>query len=195
MELLEINFSEEYARRVRKAMPRKHVPTALGLVISGVLMFLAIFYVYLFLRQGNLERNRRALQQLRGRASEADGLLQLQERLEREAKVIEAWGRARLEVAPCWLQLARLTPDALYFTRIEVGSEDTQKGARRMIVRGRAVGPSGEGELLRFLGQLKRDAVMTGAFATITLTAVSTEEDEKVFAIECERETSDGGGR
>ncbi|MCX7847281.1 MAG: PilN domain-containing protein [bacterium] len=187
MPLLEINFSEEHARRVRKAMPRKHVPTALGVVIASVLMLLAVFYLYLFSREGTLTRQKRALEELEGRAKEAVALEALREELAEKVGVLEKWERERLRLAPCWLELARVTPEAIYVTRIEVSGDRADAGPERMLIRGRAMGVGSEAAVLRLLSDLKRAEVFTSSFALVTLTGISTEGDEKVFSIECVR--------
>lgn len=185
--LIEINFSEEFVRRVRKAAPRKHIPTALGIVIAAILIFLSVFYLFLFSREGALERNKAALDKLKGPSAEAEKLLTLQSRLQAQASVLDTWDAARLVLAPRWLQLARLAPDSLYLTHIELSGDDPSAGAQRLLLRGRAPGPAGETVILRFLASLKRDHLFTNTFPSIALAAVTTEQDEKVFAIELSR--------
>jgi len=185
--LIEINFSEEFSRRIRKAAPRKHIPTALGVVIAAILVFLSVFYLYLFSREGTLSRNKAALEQLKGKAEESDQIQALHARLQAQASVFDAWEASRLTLAPRWLQLARLAPDGLYLTHIEFSGDDPHTYDQRLLLRGRAAGTAGETVILRFLASLKRDALFTNAFASITLAAVATEQDEKVFAIELSR--------
>lgn len=185
--MIDINFSEEFARRARKAAPRKHIPTALGIVIAAILVFLSVFYLFLFSREGALERNKAALNKLKGPSAEAEQLQALQSRLQAQAAVLTTWEAARLALAPCWLQLARLAPDGLYLTHIELSGDDPSAGAQRLLLRGRAAGPAGETVILRFLSNLKRDALFTNTFPSIALAAVTTEQDEKVFAIELSR--------
>jgi len=185
--LIEINFSEEFSRRVRKAAPRKHIPTALGIVIAAILVFLSVFYLFLFSREGTLSRNKAALAQLKGMAEESDQIKALHARLQAQAAVFDAWDASRLALAPPWLQLARLAPDGLYLTHIELSGDDPRAHAQRLLLRGRAISTAGETAILRFLASLKRDPLFTNAFSTITLAAVSTEQNEKVFAIELSR--------
>ncbi len=185
--MIEINFSEEFTRRARKAVPRKHIPTALGIVVAVTLIFLSVFYLFLFSREGALTRNRRALDSLKNQAEESDKFQKLQAALTQQAAVYDAWDAGRLALAPRWMQLARLAPDALYLNQIEFTSDDPRSGGQRLLVRGRAAGPAGETVILQFLAQLKRDAFFSNAFAAITLAAVATDGDEKVFAIELSR--------
>lgn len=185
--MIEINFSEEFSRRLRKAAPRKHIPTALGIVITAVLVFLSVFYVFLFSREGTLSRNKAALNQLKSQTAESEQLQALHTRLQAQASVYDAWNATRLAVAPRWLQLARLAPDGLYLTHIELSGDDPRANAHHLLIRGRAAGPAGETVILRFLASLKRNALFTNAFSSIDLAAVATEQDEKVFAIELSR--------
>lgn len=185
--MIDINFSEEFARRVRKAAPRKHIPTALGIVIAAILVFLSLFYLYLFSRQGALERSKAALNQLTAPTAEADHLQALLSRLQAQASALDAWDASRFAFAPCWLHIARLAPDGLYLTHIELSGDDPRAGAQRLLLRGRAIGPAGETVILRFLSSLKRDPLFSNVFPSVALAAVATEQNEKVFSIELAR--------
>jgi len=82
-----------------------------------------------------------------------------------------------------WIELAKLTPNDIYITEISITPDDNNADSQNMTINARATGAVGESVVLLFLDKLKKCAAYTNTFNDITLSAVYSDNDEKVFSI------------
>ena len=185
--LIEINLSPGLKQRQKKKTPRTRTSNAIGIAISALLLCVAVFYVFVFVREHRLKRIKANFEQLKTPYSEVEKYRELHDRLAEKKRVLEACRTRWVRWSDQWLELARLTPETVYLVCIELSNADKRGDSQRLTLRGRAAGAAGESVVLHFLEQLKRSSLFTNAFSSMTLSAVYTEGDEKVFSIELMR--------
>jgi hypothetical protein len=185
--LIEINLSEEFERLRKKTMPRKQVPAALGFAIATIIGLLAVFYTFVYIQTGQLSRTKSQLSALSKPLGDAITYQARYDSLRARASALDTWHAARTTWAARWLQLAKLTPEYVYLTEVQITPVDAQANSQRLVLRGKSFGTAGESDVLRFVDNLKRATTFTNCFNSVTLASVASEKSEKVFTLEVQR--------
>lgn len=185
--LIEINLSEEFERRRRKNMPRKQVPAALGTAIAATIASLAVFYIFVTIQANQMGRAKTQLNAIAKTVQDANIYQTKYDSLRARAQALDAWHAARVAWARRWLQIANVTPEFVYLTEVLIEPVDANASTQHVVLRGRAFGAAGEGDVLRLVNNCKRAALFTNYFNSVTLASVTSEGTEKSFTVELQR--------
>jgi hypothetical protein len=185
--LIEINLSEEFERRRRKSMPRKQVPAALGAAIAVTIASLAAFYIFVTIQAGQVGRTKSQLQAIAKTLQDANTYQTRYDSLRARERALNAWHVARVAWASRWLHIANVTPEFVYLTEVLITPVDVNANTQRLVLRGRAFGAAGEGDVLRLVNNCKHAALLTNYFTSVTLASVTSEGAEKTFTVELQR--------
>ena len=114
---------------------------------------------------------------------EAQKLQKLYDKLSVKNDALNKCKARRLNLAEKWIELAKITPDDIYITKITIMPANKSADCQNMTISARATGAVGESVVLLFLDRIKNSARYSNTFNDITLSAVYSDNDEKVFSI------------
>jgi len=187
IQLIEVNLSEELARRSHRKAARVHVPMSVGVILAVSLVLLAVFHLVVYFREQGYDRRQAELRELTQPSKEAEKLQAYLDQLQSQSDVLAAWDKARIDWARCWRALSVLLPDSAVLTSILIEHGDAVGEKPRLVLNGRVKGASGESIVLGFIDRLELEPVFTSTFNDVVLSSIHSEEDEKVFTVELTR--------
>jgi hypothetical protein len=187
IQLVEVNLSEELARRSERKASRVHMPWSVGTLLVVTVLLLTGFHMMVYFREQSYNRAQAEFKELGEPSEEAEQLQELLLELQGRVALLQTWRVAKVTTAARWRALSQLLPDTAHLTRIELSHTGPAGDVPRLALTGRAQGEQGESVVLGFMDRLKSEPVFTNAFSKVVLSSIQTENDEKVFTIELTR--------
>ena len=187
--LIQINLSHENEAK-RKVRPQQSkISNMIGLSVAIILVFIAIFYLYATLKNQKTTQLKNNFKSIEKKYIEAEKLEKLYDKINLKYNALNKCKNERIVLADKWLELAKLTPENIYITEIKFSPLDNNADFFNMIIKARAVNAVDESLVLKYLDNIKGSSFFTNTFKTITLSAVYSDDNEKVFSIEMSQKT------
>jgi hypothetical protein len=186
-QLVEVNLSEEHARRSERKASRVHMPKSVGAILVGAVLLMAGFHLFVYFREQGYNQAETELAELAEPSAAAEELQQ--QLLDLQAQVAELgdWVSNQVIWARTWRALSQLLPDEAFLTSVELDATAARGTDPRLILGGRTQGEAGESVVLSFIDGLESDAAFNSVFGSVILSSIRTESGEKVFTIEMTR--------
>jgi len=182
--LIQINLSSENEAKRKTRPQQSKLSNIIGLSVAVILVFIAIFYFYATLKNQKTTQLRNNFKSIEEKYIEAEKLEKLYNKLNVKFNALNNCKSRRINLAEKWLELAKLTPDNIYITEISFLPLDKEANNFNMIIKARAVNTVDESLVLKYLDNIKKSTFFTNTFNTITLSAVYSDANEKVFSIQ-----------
>jgi cell division protein FtsL len=169
----------------RKKRPQQSkASNIIGIIASVIILLVAVFYLYVALRTKKVKQLENDYDRIEKPFIEANKLSELNNTLSKKIDVFNNCKSGRINWADKWLELAKITPENIYITNIEIQETDKKANNQKMIIKARAASLVDESAVLQFLDCIEKNAVFTNDFKEISLSAVYLDGDEKAFSIE-----------
>lgn len=181
--LIHINLSSENDLKRKKRPQQTKASNAIGIIASVIILLMASFYIYATLKAHKTKQLKSNYKNIETKFAEAQKLQELYDKLNVKYNALKECKVRSLNLSEKWIELAKLTPNDIYITEISITPDDNNADSQNMTINARATGAVGESVVLLFLDKLKKCAAYTNTFNDITLSAVYSDNDEKVFSI------------
>jgi len=183
--LIEINLSEKFKQRKKKSEPLLKFPNVVGILVVVIIFIFAITHLLLYVRKSNFKKMNTEYSRLKKPAKETSELIKMSKILEEKYKILNSCAENWIHLGGKWLELAKLTPDAIYLQEIKISNENKPNGKKNILIYGRASGKEGESIILKYLEALKTSKIFNKDFQVqkIKLSPIYTEGNEKIFSI------------
>ncbi len=182
--LININLSDINAAKLKKRPQQSKTSNVIGITAALIIIFIAFFYLYVTLRTKNVKILKNEYSGIEKPFIEVNKLIKLKNKLSLKAVALNKYKSGRINCADKWLELAKLTPEKIYITGIELLQNAKQADIQKMVIKARAENSVDESVILEFLDRLEKSAVFTNTFKEISLSSVYSDGDEKAFSIE-----------
>lgn len=182
--LIKINLSNIKKAKRHKRPEQNKTSNIIGVIASIIIILVAAFYLYVSSRMKTVRRLENDYGRIEKTFIEANKFSELNDILNQKVGTLNKCKSRRIDLADKWLELAKLTPENIYLTAIEILPTDKQADVQKMIINARAENSVDESAILHFLDLLEKKPGLTNFFKKITLSAVYSDGDEKAFSIE-----------
>ena len=182
--LIQINLSNVKEAKRHKRPQQNKASNIIGVIASIIIILVAAFYLYVSLKMKTVKQLENDYGRIEKTFVEANKLSELNNKLKGKVDTLSKCRSERIDLADIWLELAKLTPENIYLTAIEMLPTDKQADIQKMVINARAENSVDESAILHFLDLLEKNTKLTNSFKAITLSAVYSDGDEKAFSIE-----------
>ena len=182
--LIQINLSSVNKAKRNKKSQQSKASNIIGIIALIIIILAAAFYFYVNLKTKKIERLKNEYSLIEKTFVEANKLSELNDKLNEKVNTLNNCKSRRINLADKWLELAKLTPENICLTGIEIIPTDKLADSQKIVINARADNAVDESAILQFLDILERSVVLSNSFKDITLSAVYSDGDEKAFSIE-----------
>ena len=182
--LIQINLSSANETKRRKRPQQSKASNVIGIIASIIIFFVAVFYFYVTIRVKKVNRLKNEYSRIEKPFIEINKLSELNDKLNLKINTLNKCKAGRINLADKWIGLAKLTPENIYITDINILPIDKNADQQKIIIKARAADSVDESAVLHFFSLLESSTVLTNSFKDIALSAVYSDGDEKVFSIE-----------
>ncbi len=182
--LIQINLSSVNKAKRNKKSQQSKASNMIGIIALIIIILAAAFYLYVNSKTKKIERLKNEYSRIENTFVEANKFSELNDILNEKVDTLNNCKLRRIDLADKWLELAKLTPENIYLTGIEIIPTDKHADSQKIVINARADNAVDESAILQFLDILERSVVLSNSFKDITLSAVYSDGDEKAFSIE-----------
>jgi len=182
--LIQINLSNVNKAKRHKRSPQSKASNIIGIIASIIIILAAAFYLFVALRAKTVKQLKNDYSGIEKTFVEANKFTELDDKLSEKVDTLNKFKSGKINLADKWLELAKLTPENIYLTGIEIIPTDKQADEQKIVINARADNSVDESAILHFLDLLGKSRVLTNSFKDIALSAVYSDGDEKAFSIE-----------
>ena len=184
LSLIQINLSNLNKAKRHKRSSQSKTSNIIGIIASIIIILAAVFYLFVTLKTKTVKQLKVDYTGIEKTFIEANKLSELNDKLNEKVNTLNKFKSGKIILADKWLELAKLTPENIFLTGIEIIPTDKQADEQKMLINARADNLVDESAILHFLGLLGKSTVLTNSFKDIALSAVYSDGDEKAFSIE-----------
>ena len=182
--LIQINLSSANETKRRKRPQQSKASNLIGIIASIIILLVASFYFYVTVKAKKVNRLKNEYSRIEKPFVEVNKLSELKSKLNLKISTLNKCKSERINLADKWIGLAKLTPENIYITDIDIKAIDKYADQQNVVIKARAADSIDESAVLHFFSLLESSTVLSNSFKDIVLSAVYSDEDEKVFSIE-----------
>jgi len=182
--LIQINLSNANETKRRKRPQQSKASNVIGIIASIIIFLVAVFYLYVMVRAKKVNGLKSEYSRIEKPFIEVNKLSELYNKLNLKITTLNKCKSERINLADKWIGLAKLTPENIYITDIDILAVDKYADRQKMVIKARTANLMDESAVLHFFSLIENNVVLTNSFNDIALSAVYSDGDEKVFSIE-----------
>ena len=182
--LIQINLSSANETRRRKRPQQSKASNVISIIASIFIFLVAVFYFYVTVKAKKVNRLKSEYSRIEKPFIEVNKLSELNNKLNLKITTLNKCKSERINLADKWIGLAKLTPEDIYITDIDILAVDKYADQQKVVIKARTANSMDESAVLHFFSLIENNTVLTNSFKDIVLSAVYSDGDEKVFSIE-----------